>query len=180
MCRTVRRKPKLVEDTMKHISSAIVAGLLVFGSAAVASAQAPAQAPQAHAQRAGKDGKHAGPGRGRDGALLRGIQLTDAEKANLKNVNAKYAPQLKALREQYKTQGQTKIAKGDTAAMRQRREANAPQREAMKKIMLAQRADLRGALSPANQAKFDANSKQMEDRFAKRAEKGKGRRAGAQ
>ncbi|HEY4304765.1 MAG TPA: hypothetical protein VGM82_09880 [Gemmatimonadaceae bacterium] len=160
---------------MKHISSAIVAGLLVFGSAAVAAAQAPAQAPQAHAQHAGKHGKHAGPGR-RDGALLRGIQLTDAEKANVKNVNAKYAPQLKALREQYKGQ---KIAKGDTAAMRQRREANAPKREAMKKIMLAQRADMRGALAPANQAKYDANAKQMQERLAKRAEKGKGRRVGA-
>ena len=164
---------------MKHISSAIVAGLLVFGSAAVAAAQAPAQAPQAHAQHAGKQGKHAGPGRRGDGALLRGIQLSDAEKANIKNVNAKYAPQLKALREQYKAQGQGKIAKGDTAAMRQRWEANAPKREAMKKIELAERSDLRAALSPANQAKFDANASQMEQRVAKRAEKGKARRPGS-
>jgi len=164
---------------MKHISSAIVAGLLVFGSAAVAAAQAPAQAPQAHAQHAGKQGNHAGPGRRAGGALLRGIQLSDAEKANIKNVDAKYAPQLKALREQYKTQDQGKIARGDTAAMRQRRVANAPQREAMKKIMDAERSDLRAALSPANQAKFDANAKEMQDRFAKRAEKGKARRNGA-
>src|ERR1700761_2448926 len=130
---------------MKHISSAIVAGLLVFGSAAAASAQS-VQAPQAHAQHAGK---HRGPGKRAEGALLRGMQLTDAEKANLKNVNAKYAPQIKALNKEYK---QGKIAKGDTAAMRQRWEANAPKREAMKKIELAERADLRGALSPANQA----------------------------
>jgi Spy/CpxP family protein refolding chaperone len=160
---------------MKHISSAIVAGLLAFGSASVVAAQAPAQSPQAHAQHAGKQGKHAGPGRRAGGAFLRGIQLSDAEKANIKNVNAKYAPQFKALREQNKGQ---KIARGDTAAMRQRREANAPQREAMKKIMDAERADLRNALSPANQAKFDANVKQMEERYAKRAEKGKARRAG--
>lgn len=162
---------------MKHISSAVVAGLLVFGSAAVAAAQT-AQVPQASHAHAQRGGKHAGPGRRGGGALLRGIQLSDAEKANLKNVNAKYAPQLKALREQYKGQG--KIAKGDTAAMRQRWEANAPKREAMKKIMSAERADLRAGLSPANQAKFDANAKQMEERFAKRAEKGKtGRRAGS-
>jgi len=164
---------------MKHISSAIAAGLLLFGSAAVVAAQT--QAPQtrpSHEQRAGKQqGRHAGPGRRAGGALFRGIQLSDAEKANIKNVNAKYAPQMKALREQYKTGG--KIAKGDTAAMRQRREANAPQREALKKIMLAQRADLRGALSPENQAKFDANAKQMEEHFAKRGEKGKARRGGS-
>jgi protein CpxP len=163
---------------MKHISSAIVAGLLVFGSAAVVAAQTPAQTPQAHAQRAGKQGKHAGHGRHAE-ALFRGIQLTDAEKANIKNVDAKYAPQLKALREQYKVKGQGKIAKGDTAAMRQRWEANAPKREAMKKIMLAERADLRNALSPADQAKFDANASKMEQRVAKRAEKGKARRPGS-
>jgi Spy/CpxP family protein refolding chaperone len=165
---------------MKHISSVLVAGLLVFGSAAVAAAQTAQvpQVPQTHAQHAGK---RAGPGRGGrggEGALLRGIQLSAAEKANIKNVNAKYAPQLKALREQNKEQG--KIARGDTTAMRQRRQANAPNREAMRKIMLAERSDIRAALSPANQAKFDANAKQMEQRFAKRAEKGKaGRRAGA-
>jgi len=164
---------------MKHISSAIVAGLLVFGSAAVVAAQTPAPTPQAHAQHAGKYGKHAGPGRRGGQALLRGIQLSDAEKANIKNVNAKYASQLKALREQYKSQSQGKIAKGDTAAMRQRWEANAPKREAMKKIMLAERSDIRAALSPANQSKFDANVSKMEQRVAKRAEKGKGHRPGS-
>jgi Spy/CpxP family protein refolding chaperone len=161
---------------MKHISSAIVAGLLAFGSASVVAAQAPAQNPQAHAQHGAKKGNHAGPGRRAGGALLRGIQLSDAEKANIKAVNAKYAPQLKALRQQNK--GQEKIARGDTTAMRKRWEANAPQREAMKKIMDAERVELRAALSPENQAKFDANAKQMQERFAKRAEKGKGRRVG--
>jgi protein CpxP len=158
---------------MKHIPSVLVAGLLVFGSAAVAAAQSPAaprtpRNPQAHAQHRGM---HAGPGRRAGGPFLRGIQLTDAEKANIKTVHEKYAPQMKALREQFKSQG-GKIARGDTAAMRQRWEANAPQREAMKKLMDAERADIRGALSAENQAKFDANVKQMEDRLAKRAEKG--------
>jgi Spy/CpxP family protein refolding chaperone len=156
---------------MKNISSAIVAGLLVLGSAAVASAQN-TQTPQTpRAQREHAARKHMGPGRRAGGAMLRGITLSDAEKANLKNVHAKYEPQLKALREQYKGQG--KIARGDTAAMRQRWEANAPQREQMKKIMEAERADLRAALTPENQAKFDANAKAMQERFAKRAEKAK-------
>jgi len=156
---------------MKNISSAIVAGLLVFGSAAVASAQT-AQAPQPPHARSAHGGRRMGPGHRADGALLRGIQLSDAEKAKLENVHAKYEPQFKALRAQSKNQG--KIAKGDTAAMRQRWEANAPQREQMKKIMDAERSDLRGALTAENQAKFDANTKAMADRFAKRAGKGKG------
>jgi Spy/CpxP family protein refolding chaperone len=158
---------------MKHIRSAIAAGLLVFGTAAVASAQtaqaAPA-APHAHGQR-GARGQF-GPGRGQ-GVLLKGIKLSDAEKANLKNVRAKYASQMKALREQYKPAKGQKIAKGDTAAMRQRWEQNKPLRDAQQQLMQAQRADIRAALSPENQAKFDANVQQVRNRLAKRAEKGK-------
>src|SRR4051794_34929756 len=107
---------------MKHIQSVVVAGLLAFGSAGVAAAQTAQvpQAPQARAEHAGTHaGKYARPGRRGESALLRGIQLSATEKANIKNVNAKYAPQLKALREQYK--GQHKMAKGDSTAMRERR-----------------------------------------------------------
>lgn len=163
---------------MKHIRSALAASLLLLGTAAVASAQQ--QAPAQHQARA--QGQHAGKrGPGRRGAgdqLFKGIKLTDAEKANIKNVHAKYAPQMKALREQFKGQGQQgKIARGDTAAMRQRWEQNAPQREQMKRIMDAERADLRNALAPADQAKFDANVQAAQQRLANRAAKGKGRRA---
>ena len=162
---------------MKHIRSAIAAGLLVFGTAAVASAQT-AQAPRAQAHQ----GQHKAWGKrgGGDRALLKGITLSDAEKANLKNVRAKYAPQMKALREQFKTQAQSqgKIARGDTAAMRARRQANAPQREQLQKLMQAERSDLRAALSPANQAKFDANLQQVQQRMANRVAKGKGKFAG--
>lgn len=170
---------------MKHIRSAIAAGLLVFGTAALASAQAPVP-PATQGQRAqrghGQHGKRAhawgkrGPGR----ALFKGIQLSDAEKANIKAVHTKYEPQMKALREQFKTQRQSqgKIARGDTAAMRARREANAPQREQMQKLFLAEQGDLRGALTAENQAKFDANMKQVQQHVADRAAKRKGKFAG--
>jgi hypothetical protein len=39
------------------------------------------------------------------------------------------------------------------------------------KIRAAARADLRGALSAQNQAKFDANVAQMKQRMAKRGER---------
>ena len=153
---------------MKHIRSAIAAGLLALGTAAVASAQT-AQVPatqQGHARF--QKGR-----RGGAGDLLKGLTLSAAEKANLKAVHAKYEPQMKALRQQYKPAQQGKIAKGDTAAMRQRWEANKPMREAQMKLMQSERADLRAALSPDNQAKFDANANKVEARLAKREAKGK-------
>lgn len=169
---------------MKQIRSMLAGGLLVFGAAAVASAQATQTAPNgqhAHGQRgqAGARGER-GPGARGARALFRGIQLSDAEKANIKNVNAKYAPQMKALREQFKPAQQGKIAKGDTAARRAQWEQNKPLRDQMQKLMQSERADLRAALSPENQAKFDTNVQQAEARFAQRGQgkAGKGFRRG--
>lgn len=169
---------------MKHIRSALAAALLTFGAAAVASAQSTTPAPQAprarHAQRARGARHHRGAR-----ALLKGIALSDAEKANLKAVRAKYEPQMKALREQSKPQMQALRAarqRGDTAALRQLRAQNAPQREAAKKLLEAERNDIRGALTPANQSKFDANVQRLQTRFARRgagAHKRAGRTAGS-
>ena len=130
---------------MNHIRSALAAGLLVFGGAVVASAQqatgaTPAPRHQAHAQQAGRQ-------RGPGSPFLKGITLTSAEKANIKNVHAKYAQQLKALR-------------GPNATAEQRAQA--------KQLMLSERNELRGALSAENQAKFDANVARFQARAAKR------------
>jgi Spy/CpxP family protein refolding chaperone len=78
---------------------------------------------------------------------------------------------LKALRPDFKAQG--KIAKGDTAAMRKRWQENAPKREQAKQLMLAERSEIRGALTAENQAKFDANVQKMQERIAKRGERAK-------
>ena len=170
---------------MMHIRSALAGAMLVLGAAAVASAQQQTQTPQTSTPQAHQHGQfRRGPGRhfGGQRALFKGITLSDAEKANLKAVHAKYETQMKTLRAQSKPDMQAlrdARQKGDTAALRALREKNAPQREQAKQLMQSERNDLRNALTPANQAKFDANAKQMEQRFAKRAEKGKaGRRAG--
>ena len=156
---------------MKHISSAIAAGLLVLGSAAVAAAQsAQPSAPQARAEHSGK-ARQRGPGRHGEQALFRDMKLSDNEKASLKNIREKYAPQLKALRPDFKAQG--KIAKGDRAALRKRWQENAPKREQAKQLMLAERSEIRGALTAENQAKFDANVQKMQERIAKRGERAK-------
>jgi protein CpxP len=99
--------------------------------------------------------------------LFKGITLSDAEKANLKAVREKYATQQKALREQFKPQMQAAREarqKGDTAALRDLWQKSAGQREQAKQLMLAERNDLRSALTPANQATFDTNVAALQKR----------------
>src|SRR4051812_21478315 len=110
-------------QVMNQIRSAIIAGVIALGSAAIAGAQSAPVAPQARVQRAGaphakgeKGGRGARAGR-MQRQLFRGIKLTDAEKTSLKAVRQKYAEQNKALREQLKPQFEAARAarqKGDT------------------------------------------------------------------
>lgn len=159
---------------MQNIRTAIAAAMVLVGGAAIASAQQAQVQGQhgARGQRASAVGGRQGLGPRRPGGhLLRGITLSDAEKANLKNVHAKYAPQMKALREQMKAQvgtaGETR-QRGDSAARRAMFEKTAPQREQIKALLEAEQKDLRAALTPENQVKFDANVKQFEQRVANR------------
>ncbi|HEY4215551.1 MAG TPA: Spy/CpxP family protein refolding chaperone [Gemmatimonadaceae bacterium] len=157
---------------MTHIRSALAAALFTFGAAAVASAQSTTPATQAPAR-----AQHQrGPGRHRHGAqaLLKGISLSDAEKANLKNVRGKYETQFKTLRQQNKPQMQAMRdarQRGDTATMNALREKNAGTRQQSKQLMQAERADFRSALSPENQTKFDANVQTAKAHVGKRGHK---------
>jgi Spy/CpxP family protein refolding chaperone len=148
---------------MSNIRSALAAGLFVIGGAVVASAQQTAtQLPQSQAAHSHHVKGERGPGRkGGRGELMKGLSLTPTEKANVKAVHGKYAAQMKALRPQVKGQKRTDA-----------------QREQAKQLMVAERNDLRAALSPANQSKFDANTAEFEQRVAARAQK-KGRRPGS-
>ena len=156
---------------MTHIRTALAAAMLVVGSAAIAAAQ---QTPPASPQRAHGQHMRQGFGPGMRGQLFKGITLSDAEKANIKNVQAKYAPQMKALREQFKPQIQAAREarqRGDTAALKAMWQKSAAQREQTKKLLEAERTDLRAALAPENQVKFDANVKAFEQHVAQRAGK---------
>jgi Spy/CpxP family protein refolding chaperone len=155
---------------VKHIRSALIASLVAIGGAAALSAQQTTPAPTAT-----KHGRHGKAGERLDEQLFRGITLSDAEKANIANVRNKYAPQMKALRQQAKPQTQALRAarhRGDTAAVRQLMAQTAPQRDQERKLLQAEQNDFRGALVPANQAKFDANLKQVQRRMAKHGKGG--------
>lgn len=161
---------------MNQIRSALIAGILAVGSAAIAGAQSMQPAPQARAQHAGRaHGRH-GFAKQVQHQLFKGITLSDAEKTNLKAVRERYAAQNKALREQLKPQLQAARAarqKGDTAALKDLWAKNAAAREQTKALLQSERTDLRAALTPENQAKFDANLQRVEQRAAARVAKAK-------
>lgn len=164
---------------MFNIRLALAATALTLGSAAIVSAQqqtAPQGVHQDHAQRPDSAHKRFKGARGLRGQLMKGITLSDAEKANLKAVHAKYASQMKAMREQSKPDMQAirdARQRGDTAALKALWQKGAAAREQNKQVMLAERSDLRAALTPANQTKFDANVAAMDKRLAQHGKGGK-------
>ena len=76
---------------MKAIRIAALGVALLAGSAAVAGAQAATQAPT----------QQGGPGGGRGGfnRSMNGIELTDAQKTKVAEIQAKYQPELQAVRD---------------------------------------------------------------------------------
>jgi Spy/CpxP family protein refolding chaperone len=76
---------------MKAIRIAALGVALLAGSTAVAGAQAATQAPT----------QQGGPGGGRGGfnRTMNGIELTDAQKTKVAEIQAKYQPDLQAVRE---------------------------------------------------------------------------------
>ena len=76
---------------MKAIRIAALGVALLAASTAVAGAQAATQAPT----------QQGGPGGGRGGfnRTMAGIELTDAQKAKVAEINAKYQPEMQAIRE---------------------------------------------------------------------------------
>ncbi|MBW8768541.1 MAG: periplasmic heavy metal sensor [Gemmatimonadetes bacterium] len=147
-----------------------IVSLLTVGSVAQAQNAAPG-VPQARQQRVGKFEK----GRGR---LLRGIKLSDAEKARVKEIRGKYQTESKTLRESLRPAMQdmrTARQKHDTVAMKAAWDRTAADRQKLDALMQRERAEVRTALTPEHQTQFDANVKQLAERRAE-GRKGKGHR----
>ncbi len=155
---------------MKFMRSLVATASVLVSAAAIAPAQQPTPTPTptptpgVHARKFGRGGR-----KQFDQALFRGITLSDAEKANVQAVHAKYASQMQSLGTQMRTEAQNAKAarqRGDTATLRSIRSNIVAQRTQM---MQAERSDLRGALSSQNQPKFDANVQKMQSRASKRS-----------
>ena len=142
---------------------------LAFASLVSVASFAGAQAP---AQQGTQQGRHEMQRGMRAGArvergVFRGIKLSDAEKAKIKDINSKYATQAKALREQMKPAMQEARAarqKGDTTAARAAMAKNKPVFDKLAQLRKSQQAEIRTALTPENQKLYDANVQQMAKR----------------
>jgi Spy/CpxP family protein refolding chaperone len=127
---------------MKAIRIATLAAALCVGLTSVAAAQG-AEPPQ-------------GQGRGdrMGGMLLKDINLTDAQKAQVKTIRDKYIPQLQELRKASQATG----GPPDEAT-----------RTKMMDIQTKQTTEIRAILTADQQATFDKNLAEIKARMANRA-----------
>ena len=142
---------------MIRIRSAALGAALVLGFAATAEAQAgQGQGRQGERPRA----EQGGPRRGNAGlqkALLRDIQLTEQQQAQLKDVHARHVTERQSLRDSFGA------GRPDSTEM-----------AAMRSLAERQHAAVRAILTPAQQATFDRNVAELRERRGE----GEGRRGG--
>jgi Spy/CpxP family protein refolding chaperone len=149
---------------MSSVRTLALGALMIVGVAGVSAAQS-TTTPPSRAQRSGQMQARRGGGRG--GEFGRDLNLSDAQKAQIKTIRAKYQPQSEALRTQAKPfMDAAKAArqKGDTAAARVNFEKARQVMQGGQSFRTQENAEIRAILTPAQQAKFDARQKNMADR----------------
>jgi protein CpxP len=154
--------------------SLALGALMLVGVAGISAAQS-ATAPQKADSGFHRRGPRAG-GEMRGREFGRDLNLTDAQKAQIKTIREKYKPQNEAARTQAKPFMEAAKAarqKGDTAAFRSNIEKA---RQVGQSVRTQETAEIRNVLTPEQRAKFDAKVAQ---RGAKGVHKGWGRKAPA-
>jgi Spy/CpxP family protein refolding chaperone len=178
---------------MSTIRTLAIGSLMVFGVAGVSAAQSPttpkARTDSGYSRRGARpDGQfRKGPGGGREGrGFGRDLNLTDAQKTQMKAIRQKYQPQNQALRDRAKPfmeAARTARQKGDSVAFRSNMEKARQVMQSGQSVHTQEMAEIRAILTPDQQAKFDAQQKASAERRAKGGkggEKGWGRkRSGA-
>lgn len=158
---------------MLSVRTLALGALMIVGVAGVSAAQsktAPSRGPRSSEMQGRR-----GPGRGEFG---RDLNLTDAQKAQIKTIRAKYQPQNEALRTQAKPfmdAARAARQKGDTAAARSNMEKARQVMQGGQSIRTQENAEIRAILTPDQQAKFDARQKSMAER-GKAGHKGWGKK----
>ena len=163
---------------MSSVRTVALGAMMIVGFAGISAAQSttvPQQRADSGFHRGHRGGAEMrarrGPGRG-FGADL---NLTDAQKAQIKAIRQKYQPQAQALRAQAKPfldAARAARQKGDTAAVRSNMEKARQVMQGGQTFRSQEQAEIRAVLTPEQRAKFDARQKQLADRRAK----GEGRR----
>src|SRR5512146_5287 len=135
---------------MRRIALSTLAVALTLGTASIAVAQQPAQAPQAQQQRAEGQGRWQRQGLHARKALFRGVNLTAQEKQQIKAIHQKYAAQAKPIRDALRPaaqQARTDRQKGDAAGARAEFERTKPQREQLRSLREQELREIRGVLT---------------------------------
>jgi protein CpxP len=170
---------------MSTLRTLALGTLLVCGVAGVSAAQS-STAPKARTDsgyhRRGPEGQlRRGPGGGREGrGFGRDLNLTDAQKTQIKAIRQKYQPQNQALRDRAKPfmeAARTARQKGDSAGFRSNMEKARQVMQSGQSIHTQEQAEIRAILTPDQQAKFDAQQKAASERRAKGGKKGWGRKS---
>jgi protein CpxP len=146
---------------MSSVRTLALGALMIVGVAGVSAAQSTTTPPSR--ERAGE--MRGRRGSGGDRGFGRDLNLTDAQKTQIKAIHAKYKPQAEALRNQSKPfMDAAKAArqKGDTAAARANFE-KARQLMQNASFRTQENAEIRAILTPDQQAKFDARQKAMSE-----------------
>ena len=159
---------------MKNIRTLALGAVLAIGIGSVAGAQSTQGTEKGKPPVAHEGRKHEGDRGMRDhgvsrkhmrGHALKGVKLTDAQKEQVKGINAKYRSELEALRPKGREDG----VRPDSAA---RAQMMAQHME----IERRQLAEIRGVLTAEQRTTFDANVTKMHEKAAdwrqKRGEKG--------
>ncbi len=168
---------------MSTVRTLALGALMVFGVAGVSAAQSSAppksRADNGYHRGHRPDGQfRRGPGGGREG-FGRDLNLTDAQKAQIKAIRQKYQPQNQALRDRAKPfmeAARTARQKGDTAAFRSNMEKARQVTQSGQSIRTQEQAEIRAILTAEQQAKFDAHQKAASERRAKGGKRGWGRK----
>jgi periplasmic protein CpxP/Spy len=158
---------------------------MVVGVAGVAAAQSPTtpktRTDSGYHRRGDRpDGQFLRGPAGREGrAFGRDLNLTDAQKAQIKAIRQKYQPQNQALRDRakpFKEAARAARQRGDTAAFRSNMQQAAQVMQSGKSIHTQELAEIRAILTPDQQAKFDAHQRTASERRAKGGKRGWGRK----
>src|SRR5256714_5531560 len=167
---------------MSSVRTLALSALMIVGFAGVSAAQSttvPARPDSGLYRRGPRAG---GEMRGR-GEFGRDLNLTDAQKAQIKAIRQKYQPQNEALRAQAKPfmdAARAARQKGDTAAIRSNMEKVRQVMEGGQSVRTQETAEIRNVLTAEQRTKFDARQKEKADRRANGGHKGWGRKgAGA-
>jgi Spy/CpxP family protein refolding chaperone len=164
---------------MIRIRTAVLALALTAGAGSVAASQT--TTPDRPNRDRAEMGRHRG-GRSERGVgrLMKGVELTDAQKTQARQIREKYQSQFQSIREQMrpaKKEIRDARQRGDSAAAKAAWDRTADNRAKLKALREQELSELRAILTPAQRTTFDANLAEMKKRIEEHGDKRQGRKS---